>query len=79
MADDRRSPTDCCRSSPPRTPNPSTYVAADAYALLPHLYILILQRFNVEPNRWDGLHGLVGLVLQAVQNGGLPGIVQAKD
>ena len=44
-----------------------------------HLYILILQRFDVEPDRRDRLDGLVGLVLEPVQDGRLPGIVQAQD
>ena len=44
-----------------------------------HLYILILQRLHIEPNRWNRLDGLVGLVLEPVQNGGLSGIVQTED
>ena len=44
-----------------------------------HLYILILQRLHIEPNRWNRLDGLVGLVLETVQDGGLSGIVQTED
>ena len=50
-----------------------------AYACISHLYILILQRFNVEPDGGYGLDGLVGLILQPVEDGGLPGIVEAED
>eukprot|EP00584_Thalassiosira_punctigera_P009687 CAMPEP_0172526526 /NCGR_PEP_ID=MMETSP1067-20121228/1431_1 /TAXON_ID=265564 ORGANISM="Thalassiosira punctigera, Strain Tpunct2005C2" /NCGR_SAMPLE_ID=MMETSP1067 /ASSEMBLY_ACC=CAM_ASM_000444 /LENGTH=233 /DNA_ID=CAMNT_0013310057 /DNA_START=320 /DNA_END=1021 /DNA_ORIENTATION=+ len=48
---------------------------------VPHLklYILILQRLHVEPDRGDGLHRLVALVLQPVEDGRLPGVVQAED
>ena len=52
---------------------------ADAKRTRTHLYILVLQGLNVEPDRRDRLDGLVALVLEPIEDRGLPGIVQAED
>ena len=44
-----------------------------------YLYILILQCLHIEPDGGYRLDGLVGLVLEAVQDGRLSGIVEAED
>ena len=44
-----------------------------------YLDILILQRFYIESNRWNGLYGFIALVLQSVQDGGLAGIIETQN
>lgn len=44
-----------------------------------HLYIFILQRFNVKPDCRYSLHSLVTFILQSIEDGRLAGIVQAED
>ena len=87
VGDDRRGGTRTRRRSLVSAERPFTAIGADTPPppiklnthKPTHLYILILQRLHIEPNRRNRLDGLVGLVLETVQDGGLSGIVQAED
>jgi len=47
--------------------------------MLAYLDIFILQRFDIEANRWYSLNCLIRLVLESVQDCGLSCIIQTKD
>ena len=44
-----------------------------------HLDVLVLQGFHIEPNGGNCLHRFVAFVLQSVQYGCFPSIIQAQN